>query len=117
MVCVLIEICVCALVCRCVGVAYPCDVLGCVRIIIFRLKSTSTTHNMPPRPRVYGSAPRWWCTLKNWLSLPLDAICTERTSSPAIVGNHDTRVVGTTAPASHSLMCVNITSTKDGCGK
>ena len=32
---------------------------------------------------------------KKWISSPLDAICTERTSAPAIIGNHDARVVGT----------------------
>ena len=36
---------------------------------------------------------------KNWISSPLGAICAERTSAPAIIGNHDARVVGTTVTA------------------
>ena len=74
---------------------------------------------MPPRPNVYGSALRWWCTLNNWLSSPWDAICTERTPAPSIIGSHDSRVLGTTitALASHLLMCANTTPSKDGCGR
>ena len=58
---------------------------------------------MPPRPNVYGSAPRWWCTLKNWLPAPWDLVCTERTPAPSIIRNHAARVLGTTitAPAWH----------------
>ena len=39
-------------------------------------------------------------------------------SAPAINGNHDAWVVGTTvtALAYHSLMCANTIPTKDGCG-
>ena len=72
-----------------------------------------------PRPNVYGSPPRWWCTLKNWLPAPRDAICTERTPAPSIIENHDARVLGTTitALALHLLMCANTTPTKDVCGK
>ena len=89
-----------------VGVVYPCGVRGCLRVIyLFPLKSTSTAR-MPSRPNVYGSAPRWWCTLKNWLSSPLDAICTERSPAPSITGNHDARMLGTTIPALPShLLC------------
>ena len=42
---------------------------------------------------------------KNWISSPLDAFCTERTSAPAVVGNHDARVVGTTVTALASHLC------------
>ena len=40
---------------------------------------------------------------KNWISLLLDPICTERTSAPAFIEIHDVRVVGTAvmALASH----------------
>ena len=116
--CVLVALCVCAFVYQCVGVVYPCGVRGCPCIsYMFPLKSTSTAR-MPPRPNVYISAPRWWCTLKNWLSSPLDAICTERIPAPSIIGNHDARVLGTTitALASHLVMGTNTIPTKDGCG-
>ena len=36
---------------------------------------------------------------KNWICSPLEVICTEWTSAPAIAGNHDARLVGTTATA------------------
>ena len=42
---------------------------------------------------------------KSWISSPLDAICTERTSAPAIAENHDARVVGTTVPTLASHLC------------
>ena len=58
-------------------------------------KSTSTAR-MPPWPNGYGSAPRWWCTLKNWLPAPWDVVCTERTPAPSIIGNHTAWVLGTT---------------------
>ena len=45
---------------------------------------------------------------RNWISSPLDAICTERTSDPAIIGNHDARVVGTTVTALVSHLCAPI---------
>ena len=112
----LVVMCVCAFVYQCVGVVYPCGVRGCPCINdMCTLKSTSTAR-MPPRLNVYGSAPRWWCTLKNWLSSPWDAICTERTPAPSTIGNHDARVL-VTALAAHLLMCANITPTKNGCGK
>ena len=57
---------VCALLCRRVGVVDPHGVHGYLRIFVFRLKSISTSRR-PLRPRVYGSAVRWWCTLENWL--------------------------------------------------
>ena len=117
--CVLIKLCLCAFVYQCVGVAYPYGVRGCPRIIYLSyLKSTSTAR-MTLRPNVCGSAPRRWCTPKNWLPLPLDEIRTERTPAHSIIGNHDARVLGTTitALALHLLMCVNTTPTKDGCGK
>ena len=118
MMCVLVALCVCAFVYQCVGVVYPCGVRDypCINDMS-PLKSTSTAR-MPPRPNVSGSVPRWWCTLKNWLSAPWDAICTERTPAPSIIGNHDARLLGTTitALALHLLMCANTTPTKDGCG-
>ena len=112
----LVRMCVCLSV---LGVVYPCGVRGCPCInYMSPLKSTSTAR-MPPLPNVYGSAPRWWCTLKNRLPAPWDVICSERTPAPSITGNHDARVLGTTitALASHLLMCANTTPTKDGCGK
>ena len=50
---------------------------------------------------------------------PWDAIRTERTPAPSIIGNHDARVLGTTitALATHLLTCSNTSPTKDGCGK
>ena len=42
---------------------------------------------------------------KSWISSPLDAVCTERTSAPAIVENYDARVVGTTVTALASPFC------------
>ena len=36
---------------------------------------------------------------KIWISSALDAICTELTSAPAMIGNHHARVVGTTVTA------------------
>ena len=115
----LVAMCECAFACQCLGVVYPCEARGCPCInYMSPLKSTSTAR-MPPRPNVYGAAPRWWCTLRNWLPAPWDAICTERTPAPSIIGNHDARVLGTTITAlpSHLLMCANTTPTKDGCGK
>ena len=99
-----------------------CVSLGCAKLssydYLFHLKSTSTAA-MPPLPNVYGSASRWRCTLKNWLSLTFDAICTEQNPAPAIIGNHYARVLGTTitALASHLFTCADITPTEDGCGK
>ena len=116
---VLIVLCICAFVYQCVGVVYPCGRRDCPRIIyLFHLKSTSTARR-PPRPNMYGSAPRWWCTLKNWLPSPLEAICTEWTPAPSIIGNHNARVLGTTitALALHLLKCANTTPTDGGCGK
>ena len=93
-----------------------CVVVPCINYMS-PLKSTSTAR-MPPW-NVYGSVPRWWCTLKNWLPAPWDAICTERTPAPSINENHDARVLGTTVTvlAWHLHMCANTTPTKDGCGK
>ena len=55
---------------------------------------------------------------KNWISSPLNVICTRRTCAHAIVGNHDAGVVGTAVTALTSqLMCANTTPTKDGCGE
>ena len=75
---------------------------------MFGLKSTSTAR-MPPRPNVYGYVLRSWCTLESWLSSPLDTICTRRIPAPAIIGNHDARVLGTTitALAWHLLICAD----------
>ena len=118
------DVCTGRLVCMCVRLL----VRGCYVSLrgawlslynyMFLLKSTSTAR-IPPRPNVYGSSPRWWCTLKNWLSSPWNAICTERTPTISIIGNHDVWVLGTTitALASHLRMYANTTPTKDGCGK
>ena len=119
MICVLVALCVCAFVYQCVGAVYSYGVRGCPCInFMFPLKSTSTAR-MPPRPNAYGFAPLWWYTLMNWLSSPSDAICTERTPAPSIIGNHDAQVLGTTitALASHLLMWANTTPTKDDYGK
>ena len=109
-------------ICVCLSAFVCCVSLRGAWLSLYKLyvspKSTSTAR-MPPRPNVYGSVPRWWCTLRNWLPAPWDAICTERTPAPSIIGNYDTRVLGTTitALALHLLMCVNTTPTKGGCGK
>ena len=58
MTCVLVTLCICAFVYQCMGVVYPCRVRGCPYInYMSPLKSTSTAR-MPPRPNMYGSAPR-----------------------------------------------------------
>ena len=117
--CLLVALCECAFAYQCLGFVYPCGVRSCPCInYMSPLKSTSTAR-MPPRPNVYGSSPRWWCTLQNWLPASWDAICTERTPAPSVIGNHDARVLSTTITvlALHLLMCANTTPTKDGCGK
>ena len=55
---------------------------------------------------------------KTWISSPLDAICTEQTSAPAFIGNHDARVV---ALRSWLWLLIFVpqhySHTKGGCGE
>ena len=110
--CVLVALCVSVFVYQCMGVV---GVRG--RLCInYTFPLSSSTAGMSPRPNMYGSAPRWWCTLKNWLSSPWYTICD---SCPLYHRNHDARVFGTTitALASKLLVCANTTPNKDSCGK
>ena len=114
---VLIALCVCTLVCRCVGVVHPCGVRGCLLILIFCLKYL----HRPPASQAESVRFRSALVVhsRNWISSPLNAICIEQTFAPAIIGNHDALVVGTTitAGSGFSFMYANTTPTKDGCGK
>ena len=44
---------------------------------------------------------------RNCISSPLNAFCTERTSAPATIGNHDARLVGTTVTTLASHLCAS----------
>ena len=84
---------------------------------LHRRRSTRFARNNDILPEVYLYRPptssaesvRFHSALvvhsKNWIYSSLDAVCTERTSAPAVIGNHDARAVGTTVTALATHLC------------